>query len=44
MSIKVRYLHSHLSEFPANLGDDSEEQVERFHQDVKLMEESYQVR
>ena len=26
MGIKVHYLHSHLSEFPANLGDVSEEQ------------------
>ena len=31
MSIKVHYLHSHLSEFPANLGHVSEEQGERFH-------------
>ena len=44
MSIKVQYLHSHLSEFPANLGDVSEEQGERFHQDVKVMEERYQGR
>ena len=29
MSIKVHYLHSHLNEFPANLGDVSEEQGER---------------
>ena len=42
MSIKVHYLHSHLSEFPANLGDVSEEQGQRFHQDVKVMEERYQ--
>ena len=42
MSSKVHYLHSHLSEFPANLGDVSEEQGERFHQDVKVMEERYQ--
>ena len=44
MSIKVHYLHSHLSEFPANLGHVSEEQGERFHQDVKVMEERYQGR
>ena len=44
MSIKVHYLHSHLSEFPANLGDVSEEQGERFHQNVKVMEERYQGR
>ena len=44
MSIKVHYLHSHLSEFPENIGDVSEEQGERFHQDVKVMEERYQGR
>ena len=32
MSIEVHYLHSHLSEFPANLGNVSEEQGELFHQ------------
>ena len=42
MSIKVHYLHSHLSGLLANLGDVSEEQGERFHQDVKVMEERYQ--
>ena len=42
MSIKVHYLHNHLSEFPANLGDVSEEQGERFHLNVKAMEEHYQ--
>ena len=42
MNIKVHYLHSHLSEFPENLGNVSEEQGERFHQDVKVMEERYQ--
>ena len=44
LSIKVHYLHSHLSEFSANLGDVIEEQGERFHQDVKVMEERYQGR
>ncbi len=44
MSLKVHYLHSHLSEFPENLGDVSEEQGERFHQDIKVMEERYQGR
>ena len=42
MSIKVHYLHSHLNEFFADLGDVSEEQGKRFHQDVKMMEERYQ--
>jgi len=42
MSIKVHYLHSHLDKFPENLGDVSEEQGERFHQDIKCMEKRYQ--
>ena len=42
MSINVHYLHNHLSEFPENLGDVSEEQGERFHQDVEVMEKRYQ--
>ena len=44
MSIKVHYLHSHLDRFPQNLGDFSEEQGKRFHQDIKVMEERYQGR
>lgn len=44
MSIKVHFLHSHLDRFPHNLGDLSEEQGERFHQDMKVMEERYQGR
>ncbi len=44
MSIKIHYLHSHLDKFPANLGDVSEGQGERFHQDIKTMEERYQGR
>ena len=32
MSIK---LHSHLDRFPENLGEYSEEQAERFHQDIR---------
>lgn len=44
MSIKVHYLHSHFEEFPENLGDVSKEQGERFHQDIKVMEERYQGR
>jgi hypothetical protein len=38
MSVKVHYLHSHLDCFPENLGALSEEQGERFHQDIKTME------
>ena len=44
MSIKVHYLHSHLDSFPENLGDMSEEQGERFHQDLQTMENRYQGR
>ena len=44
MSIKLHYLFSHLDYFPENLGDVSEEQIERFHQDINMMEERYQGR
>lgn len=44
MSIKVHFLHSHLDEFPENLGAVSDEQGERFHQDLKIMETRYQGR
>lgn len=42
MSIKMHYLHSHLSFFKQNLGDVSEEHGERFHQDILTMEKRYQ--
>jgi hypothetical protein len=44
MSLKVHFLDSHLGYFPANLGAISEEQGERFHQDIKEMERRYQGR
>jgi len=44
MSIKMHFLYSHLDKFPENLGDVSEEQGERFHQDIKEMERRYQGR
>ena len=44
ISIKLHYLLSDLDYFPENLGDVSEEQEERFHQDIKVMEERYQGR
>lgn len=44
MSIKMHFLQSHLDYFPANCGDYSEEQGERFHQDIKTMETRYQGR
>ena len=44
MSIKFHFLNSHLDQFPDNLGAVSDEQGERFHQDLKIMEERYQGR
>ena len=44
MSIKLHYLSSHLDYFPENLGDVSEEQEERFQQDIRTMEQKYQGR
>lgn len=44
MSLKLHFLHSHLDFFPENLGAVSEEQGERFHQDIKEMERRYQGR
>ena len=41
MSIKVHYLYSHLDRFPDNLDDLSEKQGERFHQDLRTMEEQH---
>ena len=38
MSIKLHFLHNHLDRFPVNCGDVSDEQGERFHQDIKDME------
>ena len=44
MSIKVHFLFSHIDSFPDNLDDVSDEQDERFHHDIKIMEERYQGR
>jgi len=44
MNMKIHFLDSHLDKFPENLGDFSEEQGERFHQDLKVMETRYQGR
>ncbi|GBL86007.1 hypothetical protein AVEN_89067-1 [Araneus ventricosus] len=38
MSLKVHFLDSHLDYFPETLGAVSEEQGERFHEDIKEME------
>lgn len=42
MSLKIHFLHSHLDFFPDNLGDESDEHGERFHQQMKEMERRYQ--
>ena len=42
MNIKLHFLHSHLACFPENLGDVSDQQGERFHQDISDMEVRYQ--
>ncbi|KAI6661448.1 hypothetical protein LOD99_13320 [Oopsacas minuta] len=44
MSIKVHFMYSHLDKFPENLGTVSDEQGERFHQDLMTVEERYQGR
>ena len=44
MSIKMHYLFSHVDRFPENFGAMSDEQEERFHQDIKEMETRYQGR
>ena len=44
LSVKVHLIYSHLDYFPENLGSMSEEQGERFYQDLKTMEKRYQGR
>ena len=44
MSIKVHFLFSHLDKFPKTVGSVSDEQGERFHQDLMTVEERYQGR
>ncbi|QQP41298.1 Uncharacterized protein FKW44_006868 [Caligus rogercresseyi] len=44
MSIKMHFLFSHMEKFPENLRAMSDEQGERFHQDMRQMEERYQGR
>jgi len=43
-SFKLQFLHSQLEYFPENLGTFSEEQSERFYQDLKEMERRYEER
>ena len=44
MFLKLQFLHSLLDFFRDNLGNVSEEQGERFHQDMQVMEKWYQGR
>ena len=44
MSVKLHFLCSHLDFLQKNLGDFSEEQGERFHQDIEPMEKRYKGR
>ena len=41
MSLKLHFLYSHLDFFPANLGQISDEQGERFHQYIRTMVTRY---
>ena len=38
MNVKMHYLFSHMDQFPENLGSMSDDQGERFYQDLKEME------
>ena len=42
ISLKIHFLHSHLNFFPPKLWTVCDEHRERFHQDIKKMESSYQ--
>lgn len=44
MNLKLHFFDSHLDFFPDNMGDVSDEQGERFHQDIASMEQRYQGR
>lgn len=41
MSLKIHFLADHPDFFPENIGAVSDEQGERFHQDISAMEERY---
>ena len=43
MSLKMHFLHSHL-DFPPNLGEESDEEEKRFHQNISEIERRYQGR
>ena len=42
VSLKIHFLQSQLNFFPKNLGKVSDEQGERFHQDIMAKEKQYQ--
>ena len=42
MSLGIHFLECHLKSFPENIGEDSDEHGEIFHQDILLMEKRYQ--
>jgi len=42
MSLKVHFLDSHLDFFPENLSTVSDEDGKRFHQEISIMDKSYQ--
>jgi hypothetical protein len=44
MSLKIYFLNSYLNFFPQNLGALSDEQEERFHQNILTMEKLYQAK
>lgn len=41
MSLKIHFLVDHLNFFPSNCGDCSDQQGERFHQDLATMEKRF---
>jgi len=44
LSHKIHFLDSHFDFFAPNLGAVTDEQVERFHQDISIIEQRYQSR
>lgn len=42
MSISMHFLFSHMEKFPENLGTVSDDQEDKFHQEMHQMEERYQ--
>ena len=44
MSLKLHFMDSHVEFFPENHEDFSQEQGERFHQDIRVMKQRYQGR